>query len=47
MTGVIIKGPIIVKYKIYIVSKAYKIILRKTPMDKAMRPFYYIYEDLI
>ena len=47
VTGAIIEGPIIIKCKIYIVSKAYKIILRRTPIDKATRPFFYIYIDLI
>ena len=47
MTKAIIKGPTIVKCKIYIVSKAYKIILKKTPTDKAIRPFYRIHVDLI
>ena len=47
VTGAIVEGPIIIKYKIYIVSKAYKIILRRTPMDKVIRPFFRIYVDLI
>ena len=47
VTGAIIEGPIIIKYKTYTVSKAYKIILRRIPTDKAIRPFFCIYVDLI
>ena len=47
MTRAIIEGPKIIKYKTYIVSKAYKIILRRILTDKAIRPFFYIYVNLI
>ena len=47
MTKAILKGPITIKCKTYVVSKTYKIILKKTPIDKAIRPFFYIYIDLI
>ena len=47
VTRAIIEGPKIIKYKTYIVSKAYKIILRRRLIDKATRPFFRIYVNLI
>ena len=46
MTGAILKGPIMVEYKLYGVSKAYKVVLRRKPTRLAV-PFYKIYLDLI
>jgi len=36
----------IINCKFYIVSKAYKIVLRRLPADKATKPFYCIYINL-
>ena len=44
--GVILKGLIIVEYKLYRVSKAYKVVLRRKP-TRLVVPFYKIYLDLI
>ena len=44
--GAILKGLIMVKYKSYGVSKAYKVILRRLP-TKSTVPFYRIYLNLI
>ena len=44
--GAILKGPIIVEYKVYRVSKAYKVISRRTP-TLLLVPFYRIYLNLI
>ena len=35
-----------INYKFCVVSKVYKIILKKLPADKATKPFYYVYIDL-
>ena len=44
--GAILKGPIIVEYELYGVSKARKVVLRRKPTRLAV-PFYKIYLDLI
>ena len=44
--GAILKGPTIVKCKLYKVSKAYKLILRRRPTWSIVL-FYKIYLDLI
>jgi hypothetical protein len=44
--GVILKGLMIVEYKLYRVSKAYKVVLRKK-LTRLVVPFYKIYLDLI
>jgi hypothetical protein len=46
MTGAVLKGPTIVKYKLYGVSKAHKVILRR-PLTKSIILFYRIYLNLI
>ena len=35
-----------IKYKTYTLSKAYKIVLRRVPTNKAARPFYWVHIDL-
>jgi len=45
VTKAVIKDFIIVKCKTYITSKTYKVILKRISIDKAIRPFYYIYID--
>jgi len=44
--GAILKGLIIVEYKLYRVSKAYKVVLRRK-LTRLAVPFYKIYLDLI
>ncbi len=46
MMGVILKGLTTIKYKLYGVSKAYKIVLRRKP-TRSVVPFYKIYLNLI
>ena len=46
MTGAILKGLTIVEYKLYRVSKAYEVILRRLPTRLTV-PFYRIYLNLI
>jgi len=44
--GAILKGLTIVEYKLYRVSKAYKVVLRRK-LTRLVVPFYRIYLDLI
>ena len=44
--GAILKGLTIIKYKLYRVSKAYKVILRRQ-LTRLMVPFYRIYLNSI
>jgi hypothetical protein len=44
--GAILKGPTIVEYKLYRVSKARKVVLRRK-LTRLVVPFYKIYLDLI
>ena len=37
---------VIINCEFYIVSKVYKIVLRKLPTNKTTRPFYRVYIDL-
>jgi hypothetical protein len=46
VTGAVLKGLTIIKYKSYRVSKAYKVILRR-PLTRSIIPFYRIYFNLI
>jgi hypothetical protein len=46
VTGVILKGLMMVEYELYRVSKAYEIVLRRKP-TRSVVPFYKIYLDLI
>jgi len=47
VTGAIVEGPTTIEYETCAVSKAHKIISRRTPTDKATRPFFRIHVDLI
>jgi len=35
-----------IDYKTYTISKAYKVVLRRAPTNKAIRPFYRVHIDL-